>query len=153
MAYLSTEAHAGSNGKYGRGGCGYTETHWHNMPDATVAPLPSGDTRGDLEIRWSVDTFECVLADLTVSEARALRDKLIRAINEFDGIDNDVEDTTTVNGDGAVFEPEEFVFCGVCGGRIWSVSSTFDQWWIHEDEPERGHDAIPAEPEPEVEVA
>ncbi|NNH75866.1 hypothetical protein HLB23_39460 [Nocardia uniformis] len=154
MAYLSTDARAASHGEYGQGGCGYTETRWHNMPDATVGLLPPADSRGDIEISWSLrPSFEGVLADLTVSEARTLRDNLTRAINDFDGIDNAVEDTTTANGDGVVSKPEQFVFCGVCHGRIWAVSSTFDQWWVHEAEPDYGHDAVPAEPESEAEVA
>ncbi|QLY29267.1 hypothetical protein H0264_28890 [Nocardia huaxiensis] len=148
MAYLGTTAAAASLGDYGRGGSGEIELHWHNMPDATVELLAAGDIRGDIEIRWRLHPrFEGMFADLTVDEARILRDNLNRAISRFFGIDNAVEDIATVNGDATVFEPEKFVFCDVCRGRIWEVHSTFGTWWTHADEPDFGHDAVPA-PEP-----
>ncbi|WP_327144371.1 hypothetical protein [Nocardia sp. NBC_01327] len=106
MAYLSTDARAASNGKNGIGGHGSLNTHWHNMPDAKVELLSESDIRGDIEIRWKIASFEGVLADLTVSEARTLRDNLTAAITEFEesnhsGIDNEVEDQDSINDDGS----------------------------------------------------
>ncbi|WP_282783959.1 hypothetical protein [Nocardia sp. CC201C] len=147
MAYLSTAAHADNDD--GRGGCGYLETHWHDMPEATVTRLPEGDIRGDIEICWSVGFYDGVRADLTVSEARTLRDNLTRAINQYFGIDNDVENPDTLIDAGAGFEPEEFVFCQTCYGRIWPVGTSPD-WWMHEYEDQHTHTAVPAEPEPET---
>lgn len=152
MAYLSTDARVEDHDEAGRGGRGYVETHWHDMPEATVALLPTGDVRGDIEIRWRVTFYDGVRADLTVSEARTLRDNLTRVINQYFGIDNDVENPDTSTDAGAAgFEPEEFVFCRICHGRIWRVGTGPD-WWMHEYEDQRSHDAVPAEPEPEIET-
>ncbi|MFI6867591.1 hypothetical protein [Nocardia sp. NPDC050406] len=149
MAQLSTEVRATSSEDYGRGGRGYLESSWHAMPDAAVRRLPEDSHAGDIQISWTIDSFEGVRVYLAVEEARTLRDRLTAVIAELDGIDNEVEDTEIVNGDGAVFEPEEFVFCDVCRGRIWQVRSTFGTWWEHADEPFFGHDAVAAEPESE----
>ncbi|MGW4246349.1 hypothetical protein [Nocardia sp. NPDC004722] len=152
MAYLSSDARAASKGLYGRGGAGITSMSWHNMPDATVEFLPAADTRGDIEIRWTVDIFEGVLADLTVSEARILRDKLATAIIEFEGpdssvSDNEVDDTVTVNADGAVQTLEsEPAFCRDCNGRISLLSNGTDYWWTHEPHSINDHEPVPEGP-------
>ncbi|WP_458690461.1 hypothetical protein [Nocardia tengchongensis] len=138
MAYLSSSARAASNGAYGEGGHGSLDTHWHNMPHASVEPLPIDDPRGEFEIRWAVGWFDRVLACLTVSEARVLRDKLTAAITEFEGstssvTDNDVSAAVTVNDDGAVASLEnEPMFCQDCGGRLSLLSNGIDYWWTHE---------------------
>ncbi|MEV6098666.1 hypothetical protein [Nocardia sp. NPDC051981] len=149
MAYLHTEAKAASNGEYGRGGSGQVHLHWHNMPDATVELLTAGDTRGDIEIRWHLrPDWEGILADLTVDEARTLRDNLTAAIDRFTGtvpgvIDNEVSDAVPVNVDGAVLTPrEELVHCRRCGGRIVLVFNGIDYWWTHEPHSVNDHEPV-----------
>ncbi|WP_330182736.1 hypothetical protein OHB26_03190 [Nocardia sp. NBC_01503] len=107
MAYLSTTARTASHGEYGKGGHGSLDTHWHNMPHATVETLRKSDCRGDIEIRWGAGYSEGVLADLTVEEARVLRDNLIAVITAFDGSDNDVADPEIVTDDDSEPMPEE----------------------------------------------
>lgn len=148
MAYLSSEARAASNGEFGRGGHGYLESHWHNMPHAIVEQLPADDSRGDLEIRWAVDYFDRVVACLTVSEARRLRDNLTAAITTVEGpnssvTDNGVDDAVTVNGDGTALTLEtEPVFCYDCGGRISLVSDGINHWWTHEPHSINDHEPV-----------
>ncbi|WP_405492960.1 hypothetical protein [Nocardia sp. NBC_00511] len=153
MAYLGTEANAASNGEYGRGGHGSIVTHWHNMPDATVELLAADDIRGDIEIRWYLKPeYEGMLADLSVSEARVLRDRLIAAINEFTGttssgvIDNEVSDAVPVNVDGTVLTPHNaLVHCYRCGGRIALVFNGTDYWWTHEPHSINDHEPVQTE--------
>ncbi|MFD7841376.1 hypothetical protein ACFV4K_00350 [Nocardia sp. NPDC059764] len=151
MAFLSTDARAVSQGLHGRGGTGITSTSWHNMPDATVDFLSIDDIRGDIEIRWYVDTFEGVLADLTISEARTLRDKLNAAITEFEGpmisvTDNEVDDAATVIVDGTVLTLANtpFSFCGVCDGRIGLMDNGSYRWWTHEPFSINDHEPVPS---------
>ncbi|AYF78022.1 hypothetical protein D7D52_34110 [Nocardia yunnanensis] len=152
MAYLSSDARAASKGLYGRGGNGITSTTWHDMPDAMVRLLSADDIRGDLEIRWYVDIFEGVLADLTIDEARTLRDRLVAVITEFEGpvsavSDNDVDDTDTVNADGTVQTLEsEPAFCRECNGRISLLSNGTDYWWTHEPHSINDHEPVPEGP-------
>ncbi|MEU6587021.1 hypothetical protein [Nocardia sp. NPDC046763] len=138
MAYLSNSANATSSGEYGQGGCGEIRTHWHNMPDATIETLPVDDSRGDIQIRWSVGTFDYVLACLTMAETHVLRDRLTAIITEVEGpepsvTDNEVDDTVTVNADGTVQALDnEPIHCRDCGGRISLLSNGTDYWWTHE---------------------
>ncbi|MEC3953791.1 hypothetical protein VMT65_12195 [Nocardia sp. CDC153] len=148
MAYLSTRAAAASNGEYGRGGSGEIYTHWHNMPDATVESLPVGDSRGKIEIRWSVDSYDRVLACLTMAEAHVLRDRLTAIITEVEGpepsvTDNEVDNTVIVNADGTVRAlDDEPVFCRDCGGRISLLSNGTDFWWTHEPHSINDHEPL-----------
>ncbi|MEU6584126.1 hypothetical protein [Nocardia sp. NPDC046763] len=152
MAYLGTDAHGRSNGEYGRGGCGEIELHWHNMPDATVELLPVNDIRGAIEIRWRLQpTFEGMFADLSVAEARALRDNLAAAIASLEPttigvIDNEVSDAVLVNVDGTVLTPkDELVHCRRCGGRIVLVFNGTDYWWTHEPFSINDHEPVQAQ--------
>ncbi|MGW4351838.1 hypothetical protein ACWELJ_07060 [Nocardia sp. NPDC004582] len=156
MAYLHSQATATSNGEYGRGGSGSIQLHWHNMPDATVELLPAEDTRGDIEIRWHLDPdWEGALADLTLTEARTLRDKLTAAIVRFEGIpnsgviDNEVGDAAPVNVDGTVLTPQsDLVRCRRCNGRIMLVFNGNDYWWTHEPFSINDHEPIQAQAVP-----
>ncbi|WP_330178987.1 hypothetical protein OHB26_21020 [Nocardia sp. NBC_01503] len=106
MAYLSTTARTAINGDR-TGGRGSLDSHWHRMPDATVELLAAWDCRGDIEIRWKVNTNDGVLADLTVQEARVLRENLTAAITAFESSDNDVADPEIVTDDDSEPMPEE----------------------------------------------
>ncbi|MFD6357183.1 hypothetical protein [Nocardia tengchongensis] len=126
------------------------------MPDATVELLPAEDTRGDIESRWHLHPdWEGALADLTVREARTLRDNLTAAIARFEGIpdagviDNEVSDTVAVNVDGTVLTPQsDPIHCTRCGGRIALVFSGTDYWWTHEPYSINDHEPVLTEPIP-----
>ncbi|MEC3952883.1 hypothetical protein VMT65_07565 [Nocardia sp. CDC153] len=149
MAYLGTTAAAVSNGNYGRGGCGEIELHWHNMPDATVELLPVNDIRGVIEIRWRLQpAHEGMFADLSIGEARALRDNLAAAIERLEPsissvIDNEVSDTVPVNVDGTARAlNNELIHCRHCGGRIVLVFNGADYWWTHEPHSVNDHEPV-----------
>ncbi|QVI24134.1 hypothetical protein KHQ06_15960 [Nocardia tengchongensis] len=155
MAYLGTSAHACADGS-GHGGRGMIEMHWHRMPDATVELLSAEDCRGDIQIRWRFDTtFEGMFANLSVGEARTLRDNLTAAIATFEpittagDIDNEVDDAAPVTVDGTVLtSPEDPVHCYRCGGRIALVSNSNDYWWTHEPYSINDHEPVLAKPIP-----
>ncbi|MFJ4649790.1 hypothetical protein ACIP5Y_00805 [Nocardia sp. NPDC088792] len=109
MAFLSSSAHTSDNYQGGRGHMGLS---WHRMPLPKVQVLKEGDQLGDIEIRWLVDISDGVKAYLNIEEARALYELLGEAIVQamvrggvilapHNGIDNEVDDTETVNGDGS----------------------------------------------------
>ncbi|WP_024799301.1 hypothetical protein [Nocardia sp. BMG51109] len=85
------------------------QLHWHNV-GARVRILEPAASIGPIEIRWGDLLDDAgVKVYLDIEDARALIGQLSALIAELsDGIDNDVDDTATVNDDGAtVSTPKE----------------------------------------------